>query len=140
MGLNLVGNPNIVRRDITRKITGQAVYGYDINPQHIGLNPNNSQSTNMLFMGLIRCPYPRANLLSIDTSKADAAGYVTLTAEDLPTWQYWSTAGRQYTPLPLAGRDQILYSGQPVAAVAAPTSDLVENAAALVDVQYEVLP
>ena len=140
MGLNLVGNQNIVRRDIIRKITGQAIYGYDINPAHIGLPPNNPQSTNMLFMGLIRCPYPRANVLSIDTSKADAAGYITLTAEDLPTWQYWSTSGRQYTILPLAGRDQILYSGQPVAAVAAPTTDLVENAAALIDVQYEVLP
>jgi CO/xanthine dehydrogenase Mo-binding subunit len=139
--LNLVGSPSISRRDITRKITGSAVYSYDINPVHIGLPSNNTpQDTYMLYMGLIRCPYPRANILSIDTSKAEAAGYVTLTADDLPPYTYWGTAGRQYTPLPKAGRDPVLFSGQPVAAVAAPSPDLVEDAAALVDVKYEVLP
>lgn len=94
----------------------------------------------MLYMGMITCPYAHAKILSIDTSKAEAAGYLTLTAEDLPPWQYWSTTGRQYTPLPLAGRDEVLYPGQCVACVAAPTTDLVEDAAALVDIQYEVLP
>jgi CO/xanthine dehydrogenase Mo-binding subunit len=140
MGLNLVGNPNIYRRDITRKITGQAVYSYDLNPNHIGLAPNTPQDTNLLFMGLVRCPYPRANILSIDTSKAEAAGYVTLTAEDLPPYTYWAASGRQYGLFPLPGRDPVLYSGQPVAAVAAPTTDAVVDALALIDVQYEPLP
>lgn len=138
--LNLVGNPNLSRRDILRKINGTAVYSFDINPAHIGLSANTPQDQYMLFMGMIVCPYSHAKILSIDTSKAEAAGYLTLTAEDLPPWQYWSTTGRQYTPLPLAGRDEVLYPGQCVACVAAPTTDLVEDAAALVDIQYEVLP
>jgi CO/xanthine dehydrogenase Mo-binding subunit len=140
MGLLLVGNPNLSRRDITRKITGQAVYSYDINPEHIGLSPNTPQETNMLFMGLVKCPYPRANILSIDGSKAEAKGYVVLTQADLPPYTYWSASGRQYTPLPLAGRDPVLFSGQPVAAVAAPTTDEVVDAISLVDVKYEPLP
>ena len=37
--LNIVGNPNLDRRDITRKITGEAVFAYDINPETIGLDP-----------------------------------------------------------------------------------------------------
>ncbi len=138
--LNLVGNPNLSRRDIIRKITGQAVYSFNINPAHIGLSVNTPQDQYMLYMGMITCPHAHAKILSIDTSKAEAAGYLTLTAEDLPPWQYWSTTGRQYTPLPLAGRDEVLYPGQCVACVAAPTTDLVEDAAALVDIQYEVLP
>ena len=94
----------------------------------------------MLYMGVVTCPYAHAKILSIDTSKAEAAGYLTLTAEDLPPWQFWSTTGRQYTPLPLAGRDEVLYTGKPVACVAAPTTDLVEDAIALVNVTVRGSP
>ncbi|MCL5067123.1 MAG: xanthine dehydrogenase family protein molybdopterin-binding subunit, partial [Thaumarchaeota archaeon] len=130
----LVGNPNISRRDITRKITGQGVYTYDINPSHLGLSP---LYNSMLYMGLVTSPYPHAKIVSIDTSKAEAAGYVVLTAKDLPPYSYWSTNGRARGPLT---SDEVLYPGQPVVAVAAPTTDQVEDAIDLINVQYEPLP
>jgi CO/xanthine dehydrogenase Mo-binding subunit len=134
MGLALVGNPSINRRDITRKITGQAVYTYDINPEHLGLS---SLYTSMLYMGMVTIPAPHAKITNLDTSKAEAAGYVVLTAADLPPYSYWSTSGRARTPLAV---DETLYPGQPICAVAAPTTDEVEDAVDLITVDYESLP
>ena len=134
MGLALVGNPNINRRDIIRKITGQGVYTYDINPTHLGLS---ALYDSMLYMGILTCPYPHAKIVSIDTSKAEAAGYVVLTAKDLPPYAYWSTNGRARGPMAVG---ETLYPGQPVAAVAAPTTNEVEDAIDLISVQFEPLP
>lgn len=132
--LNIVGNPNLVRRDITRKITGEAIYAYDINPETIGLDPQ----VGMAYMGVIRCPYPRARIVSIDTSAAEAAGYSVVTGDDMPAYAYWG-GGRTRTPLPRSS-DLTMFPGQPVVAVAAPTTDQVEDAAALVKIEYEALP
>jgi CO/xanthine dehydrogenase Mo-binding subunit len=132
--LALVGNPNINRRDIMRKITGKSTYTYDINPSSLGLSP---LYTSMLYMGLITCPYPHATIKKIDTSKAEAAGYVVLTYKDLPPYSYWSTSGRARTPLTST---TVMYPGQPVVAVAAPTTDQVEDAINLISVEYEPLP
>ena len=91
----------------------------------------------MLYMGVVTCPYPHAKIVSIDTSKAEAAGYVTLTAKDLPPYSYWSTNGRARGPL---ASDETMYPGQPVVAVAAPTTNEVEDAIDLISVQFEPLP
>ena len=129
--MNIVGNPDLNRRDITRKITGEAVYAWDINPEHIGVDP----TSGMAYMGVITCPYTRAKILSIDTSAADAAGYVTLTGDQLPPYAFWG-GGRTRLPLPKTS-DLVMYPGQPVVAVAATTPDGVEDAAALVKIEYE---
>ena len=134
MSTALVGNPNINRRDITRKITGAAVYTYDINPAHLGLS---SLYTSMLYMGMVTIPAPHALITKLDTSKAEAAGYVVLTAADLPPYSYWSTNGRARAPLAV---NETLYPGQPICAVAAPTTDAVEDAVDLIDVEYQSLP
>ena len=134
MGTALVGNPNINRRDIMRKITGAGVYTYDINPAHLGLS---SLYTSMLYMGMVTIPAPHAKITKLDTSKAEAAGYIVLTADDLPPYSYWSTSGRARAPLT---KDTVLYPGQPIAAVAAPTTDQVEDAISLIDVEYTPLP
>ncbi|MDG6901423.1 MAG: xanthine dehydrogenase family protein molybdopterin-binding subunit [Nitrososphaerota archaeon] len=131
---NIVGNPNLNRRDITRKITGAAIYAWDINPAHIGLNP---APGHMVYLGVVVCPYPRAKILSIDTSAAEAAGYACLTGDDLPPYAYASN--RNSLPLPRVS-DTIMYPGQPVVAVSALTTDGVEDAAKLVKITYEPLP
>jgi CO/xanthine dehydrogenase Mo-binding subunit len=111
------------------KITGQAVYTYDINPSHIGnFGP-------MVYMGMIKCPYPHAKF-TIDASKAIEAGYVVVTQADLPTFAPWYF-GRPLSPLPL---NEVLYAGQAVAAVGATDTNGVEEAADLVQVNYEPLP
>ena len=114
------------RRDIIPKITGQAVYTYDINPSHVGVD-------KFLYLGLILSPYPSAKITSIDTSKADAAGYVTLTSKDIPPYGKWSN-GRRETVL---ASDKVRYAGEPVVAVAAPSLDEVEDAIDLVKIAYE---
>ncbi|HVP22436.1 MAG TPA: xanthine dehydrogenase family protein molybdopterin-binding subunit [Conexivisphaerales archaeon] len=112
-----------------RKITGQAVYTYDINPAHVG-------ETSFVYMGKITCPYPHAKIVSIDSSKAEAAGYTVLTAKDFPAFSLFGS-GRPHLPLPPT---ETLYPGQMVAVVGAPTTDEVEDAIDLVDVKFDPLP
>jgi len=112
------------------RITGQAVYTADILPDHLGV-------TDMVYMGLVRCPYPRANVKSIDVSKAVAAGYVTLEPSEIPPYGMYGI-GRPYSPLPIDG--VTMYPGQPVVAVGAPSPNEVRDALDLVSVTYEPLP
>jgi CO/xanthine dehydrogenase Mo-binding subunit len=129
MAFALVNNPNVRRRDTLAKISGKSVYTYDMNPNHLGL-------ASFVYMGKITCPYPRATIKKIDTSKAEAAGYVTVTAKDLPPFAMWGV-GRPHLPMPA---DEVRYPGEPVVAVGAPTTDQVEDAVELVDVEFEPLP
>ena len=80
---NIIGNPNTNRRDITRKITGAAIYAWDINPAHIGVSPTPG---GMVYLGVVTCPYPRAKIVSIDVSAVKAAGY-------------WALTGRRSAPI-----------------------------------------
>jgi CO/xanthine dehydrogenase Mo-binding subunit len=132
MSFALVGNPDVTRRDIPSKVTGKLVYTYDINPEHLGLEPD-----QMLYMGVLRCPYPHANVTKLDTSAAEAAGYITLTADDFAEYNLMFVgSGQPHPPI----TNNVLYSGQPVCAVAAPTTDEVEDAISLINVEYDVLP
>ena len=125
----LVGNPNVTRRDIYAKITGQRPYTSDIQPSNIG-------QSNMLYAGFVPAMYPNAIVKSIDTSEADAAGYVTLVGSELPPYSLFA-GGRDYTPIV---SDKVLFAGQPIAAVAAPDPDQVAEAIKMIKVEYERLP
>ena len=87
-------------------------------------------------MGLVTSPYPSAKIKSIDVSKAEAAGYTTLTGSELPAYNYYNP-GRPYVPLEPS---TIIFTGQPVVAVAAPTIDGVTDAMDLVSVEYDPQP
>ena len=91
----------------------------------------------MLYMGLVTCPYPNAQVKSIDVSQAEAAGDYTVTAADLPPYSTYSL-GRPYAPMGFAGH--MICAGQPVVAVAAPTPNEVADAKKLITVEYEKLP
>ena len=132
MSLAVVGNPNITRRDIPSKVTGQLVFTYDINPATLGL-----ANDQMLYMGMVRCPYPNAIVKKIDTSAAEAAGYVVLTEADFAEYNLmYVGSGQPHAPI----SNTVLYPGQVVAAVAAPTTDEVEDAISLIKVEYDVQP
>ena len=124
----LVGNKSVVRVDTMDKITGKAVYTYDINPSHVG-------ESRFVYMGYVRSPYPHAIIKKIDTSRAEARGYAVVTARDLP--RYALIGARPHTPLPL---DRVRYIGEPVAAVGALSPNEVEDAIELIEVEYEPLP
>ncbi|MCL4355533.1 MAG: xanthine dehydrogenase family protein molybdopterin-binding subunit [Nitrososphaerota archaeon] len=125
----LVGNPAVTRRDLYAKITGQRKYTQDIVPSDIG-------ASSMWYAGFLVAPHPHAIVTSIDTSEAQNAGYVTLVESDLPVGSLFS-GGRAYPPL-VSG--EVLYAGQPVAAVAAPSANEVVDALSKIKVEYELLP
>jgi len=126
---SLVGNTTIKRRDIIPRITGARRYSSDISATDIGAG-------SMVYMGLVTCPYPSAKILSIDVSKAEAAGFATLTGADLPAYNYAGNS-RPYLPLAL---DKVIYSGQAVAAVASTDPDTVTDGIELVNATYQAQP
>ncbi|MDG6949356.1 MAG: xanthine dehydrogenase family protein molybdopterin-binding subunit [Nitrososphaerota archaeon] len=127
---NLVGNQTVTRRDIYAKITGQRKYTSDILPSDIG-------QSSMWYAGFLVAPHPHAKVTSIDVSAAQAAGYFALVESDLPVGAMFGSGSRAYPPLVSS---EVLYPGQPVAAVAAPTANEVVDALNLIKVEYEQLP
>lgn len=125
----LIGNQNVVNRDLLARITGQRRYPSDISTADIG-------ASNMVYMGLVISPYPSAKVTKLDVSKAQAAGYVTITSSDLAAYDYYA-GGRSWLPVT---SDAVIYAGQPVAAVGAPSPNEVEDAVNLVDVEYQPQP
>jgi carbon-monoxide dehydrogenase large subunit len=121
----------VIERPIQRvegpdKVTGQAQYSADI------VLPNTLWAKNVL------SPVPHARIASIDTSRAlRVPGVrVVLTAADIP----FKRIGRRLKDYPVLAKDRVLYIGERVAVVAADDRDAAEEAALLVDVEYEDLP
>jgi len=127
-------NPH--RHDATDKVTGRAQYGADI------------RLPGMLYGAMLRSPHAHARILSIDTSKAESYPGVraVVTAKDLPDVESKiaelgeGTINLSHQSNNILARDKVLYFGHAVAAVAAINSHVAEEAAALIEVRYEVLP
>jgi carbon-monoxide dehydrogenase large subunit len=104
----------------------------------------------MLHAAFVRSPFAHARLGAIDTSAARALPGVhsVLTAADLPT----SLRARRLpnmmpnpviaqSPMPYAlAVEEVCHVGEPVAVVVADSRHLAEDAAALVEVDYQPLP
>ncbi|MBI4288511.1 MAG: molybdopterin-dependent oxidoreductase [Chloroflexi bacterium] len=94
----------------------------------------------MLYARVLRSPYAHARIVSIDTSAAKKLPGVraVITAED--------TLKRKFGLLPrlrdqpMLAFDKVRYVGEEVAAVAADTEDIADEALGLIKVQYEELP
>ncbi len=123
---NVVGTRPI-RHDGWDKVTGRAQYGADIHP------------ANLLHGKFLRSPYAHARIKSIDTSKAEALEGVraVATGKDFPSG---ATGGLKDMREHVLASEKVLYRGHPVAAVAALNAHIAEEAIALIDVEYEVLP
>jgi CO/xanthine dehydrogenase Mo-binding subunit len=87
-----------------------------------------------LYARLVRSPYPHARVLDIDTSAVDCVVLTPDDVKDLPGY------GVQIEDETVLARGRVRYVGDVVAAVAAATPRAAEEAAALVQVQYEELP
>ena len=125
-----------VRPDGTDKVTGRARYGADLNVQ------------GQIYGHIIRSPHAHARIIAIDFSAALALPGVlaTMTGDDLPRPGDLALPGgevemhvRDFVPSVMA-QDKVVFHAQPVAAVAATSASLAAEAAALVKVDYEVLP
>src|SRR5271166_3622462 len=106
-----------VRHDGADKVTGKAVYAADV------------QLPNMAHGKIVRSPHAHARIKSIDASEAVKIPgvFAVVTAADFPD---------------LESRSEVMGEGGPVnvAAVAAANVHLAEEAAAQIQVEYEVLP
>ena len=132
---NVVGKRHI-RPDGVDKVTGRAQYGADI------------QLAGLLQGKILRSPHAHARIKSIDTTGAEAYPGVraVVTAQDLPFAALTrEELGGDYQRLKFANNhvlaaDKVLFKGHPVAAVAADSQHVAEEALKLIQVEYEVLP
>ncbi len=123
-GLSVVGKP-APRLDGKLKVTGAAKYASDI------------QLPGMLHAKRVVSPHPHAVVKSVDTTKASRLKGVkavfVVKKQEGATLVDPSTEKSGTYP-------RVRYAGQCVAAVAATTPEIAEEAARLVEVEYEVLP
>ena len=126
------------RLDGLEKVTGAARFGADI---HIA---------GMLHGKMLTSPHAHARILSIDTRAAEAIPGVkaVITARDFPIFEQQQAIdfmaeqfrGARIMAEHFMARDKALYRGHPVAAIAATSPHIAEEAAKLIHVDYEVLP
>ena len=123
-----------IRHDGYEKVTGRARYAAD------------TQMADLLHARLLRSPHAHARIKSIDASRALALPGVraVVTAEDLPEISANAREGSMlnygFYSRNVMAREKALYVGHAVAAVAAATPHIAEEALSLIDVEYEVLP
>jgi len=124
--LSVIGRP-LRKVDAMAKCAGETVYADDLN------------LPRMAYAKLLRSPHAHARLLGINPSRALQLDGVlaVITGEDLP--QKFGIMPSTEDEEALV-RDKARYAGDPVAAVAAVSESLAEQALASIDVAYEVLP
>ncbi len=127
-----VGKP-IERLEENRLVRGRGIFVDDHKLQ------------GMLYMRLVRSPYGHATVLRVDVSRAAASPGVqgTLTGEEVaglvqPFIEIGPGASGKILDYPLAV-DRVRFQGEPVAAVIADSRGAAEDAAELVEVDYEPL-
>ncbi len=119
----------VSRLDVEEKVLGYGKY------------PDDYYLEGMLYGAALRSRYPRARVLSIDTTKAKALPGVeaVLTAEDIPGEnKIGHLKHDQYTLIPVGSLTH--YLGDAVAVVAAVDRETAEKAKKLIRVAYEALP
>ena len=125
-----------IRPDGVPKVTGRAMYGADL------------AMAGALYGKIVRSPHAHARIRSIDASKALKLPGVkaVVTAADFPDqkFEYQGPERVQqnfwHITRNVMAREKALYEGHPVAAIAAIDKATAEEAAALLDIDYEVLP
>ena len=126
-----------IRHDGADKVTGRALYGADFD------------AAGLLHGKVLRSPHAHARIKSIDTTKAEALPGVqaVVTAKDYPKVESkvveigeGATTNLKYLRDNILATDKALYEGHAVAAVAAVSPHVAEEALSLIDVDYEVLP
>jgi len=126
----LIGK-SVPRPDAVAKVTGAAQYTDDIT------------LPNMLHGAMLRSPHAHALIRNIDASRARALPGVkcVITGQDVPAVKYgnWRLVPALQDETVLA-TDRVRFIGDEIAAVAAIDRETAEQAAALIDVEYEELP
>src|SRR5260370_446868 len=125
-----------LRPDGVPKVTGRALYGADL------------AMPGMLVGRILRSPHAHARIRSIDTSKAAVLPGVkaVVTSADFPEQKFEYVGPERvaqnfwHMTRNIMAREKVLYEGHAVAAVAATSKAIADEALALIAVDYEVLP
>jgi carbon-monoxide dehydrogenase large subunit len=131
----LVGQ-SVKRVEDPRLLTGRGCYVDDVD------------LPGMLHMAIVRSQLAHARVLAIGTERAEAipgvhlvmtaAGLETTGARDLAVT--WIQPGQKSVAHPLLVRDKVRFVGEALAIVVAEDRYIAEDAADLIDVEYEDLP
>jgi xanthine dehydrogenase molybdenum-binding subunit len=137
-GLSVVGK-SLPRIDGPDKAMGVAEFTADI------------RLPGMLLGKVLRSPYPHAKIVRIDTSKAEKLPGVeaVITHRDVPKTLFNRNVTAIILPPPLRASeredeyilsDKARFVGDAIAAVAATSEEIAEEALSLINVEYEELP
>ena len=126
---NYIGK-SVQRIDAFEKATGKAKYFEDYQVQY----------RDLLHVKVLRSPHAHAKIVSIDVSAAEALqGVITVVKgsdPDIP----WSDIPYASSYYGNPAKDEVIWAGQAVVAVAAESVEIAEEALELVNVVYEELP
>jgi CO/xanthine dehydrogenase Mo-binding subunit len=124
--MTLAERAALARIDGVDKVTGGATYAADVT------------RPGMLWGKVLRSPVAHARILSIDAGRArEVPGvHAVLTARDIPEYRI----GRSMRDMPVLARNRVRFFGEKVAAVAAESPEIAEEALGLIEVEYEELP
>src|SRR5690349_24668305 len=124
--MSLVGT-SVERVSVRAKVSGAINYTADL------------QFTGQIYAKALRSPYAHAKLLRIDATKAAACAgvHAVVTREDLADLN--PCFGTSVEDQPVVVIDKSRYAGDTIAAVAAKIREIAEQAAAVIQVQYELL-
>ena len=124
-----------IRPDGADKVTGQATFGAD------------TTMPGMIWGKVLRSPHAHANIRSIDTSKAESLPGVkaVITSVDVTNYPLdkpviLGIQDMRWMTRNVMAREKALFHGHPVAAVAATSQKIADQACKLIEVDYEVLP
>lgn len=95
----------------------------------------------MLHCAILRSPFPHAHITGIDTREAEAMPGVVavLTGEDVLRWSHPAQSSPEGWGARCMASEKVCFVGEPVAAVAATSRYLAEDAAEMIVVDYEPL-
>jgi len=135
MSFKVIGTRPI-RHDGVDKVTGRAVYGADV------------QMPGLLHGRILRSPIPHGRIVKIDVSRAlDLPGVLAVvTSADFPEHGDKiaelgeGAVNLRHLSCNCLARDKVLYKGQAVAAVAAVSAQVAEEALKRIAVEYQPLP
>lgn len=120
-----VAGKDIPRLDGHAKVTGEYQYGMDVSVP------------GMLHGKVIRSPYPHARILGFNTEKARALPGVlaVITGADVKM-----RLSAVVSDQPVLAWEVARYKGEPVALIAATKPEIADEAARLLEIEYEPLP
>ncbi|MBK9973251.1 MAG: molybdopterin-dependent oxidoreductase [Planctomycetes bacterium] len=122
---SIIGKPAPLK-DSLKKVTGEAVYADDM------------KFPGMLFCRILRATVPHARVKRLDITKAQAMPGVRAVVTGRESGVRFGVLPVSQDELSMA-QEKVIYTGEPLAAVAADSEDIAQAAIWAIEVEYEAL-